>query len=99
MMSTKLTKQEVEKVVQLANLKLTEAEIEKFTSQLSEVINYNVTELAQVNTEKIAPITNITGLKNVLRTDEAAPGLTQDEALANAKQTHNGFFKVKGILG
>ena len=97
-MSTKLTKEEIEKVAKLANLDLTEEEIKKFTSQLSEVVGYNVSELAKVKTERIEPVTNITGLKNVLRTDEAADGLSQDEALANTKQTHNGFFKVKGIF-
>ena len=97
-MSTKLSKEEVEKVIKLANLDLTEGEIKKFTNQLSEVIDYNVSQLSRVNTSKVAAVTNITGLKNALRADEATPGLTQEEALANTKATHNGFFKVKGIL-
>ncbi len=97
-MTKKITREEVEKVAKLASLELSEGEKTLFTQQLSEVIDYNISLLNQVNTETVEPITNITGLENVLRTDEAAPGLTQEEALANSKETHNGFFKVKAIL-
>ena len=93
-----LTKEEVEKIAKLANLDLTEAEIEKFRSQLAEVIDYNVEKLSAVNTDKVEPLLNVSGLTNQLREDVPEPGLTQEQVLQNTKSKHNFFFKVKRIL-
>lgn len=84
-------------VAKLANLTLTPGEEKTFEKQLSEVVNY-VSKLDELDTKKVEPIAQITGLKNVNRADESAPSLTQQEALKNASKTHNGFFEVEGIL-
>ncbi|MDP2671534.1 MAG: Asp-tRNA(Asn)/Glu-tRNA(Gln) amidotransferase subunit GatC [bacterium] len=94
----KISQEDVKHVAKLASLSLSEKEIELYTQQLSEVIDYNMGELKKVDTNKIEPITNITGLEDILAEDEVEPGLTQEEALANSKETHNGFFKVKAVL-
>lgn len=70
----KLTKQQVEHVAMLARLGLSEAEIEKFQTQLSGILDY-VEQLNEVNTEGISPTAQVTGLTNVMRADEVAlPG-------------------------
>jgi aspartyl-tRNA(Asn)/glutamyl-tRNA(Gln) amidotransferase subunit C len=97
-MSSKLTKEQVKKIAQLANLELTEPEVEQFTAQLEEVIDYNVEKLNLVDTEKVEPLLNVSGQVNYLREDIPEPSLTQDEAIKNAKKTHNGFFEVDQIL-
>ncbi len=97
-MKEKISKEEAEHVAKLANLPLTEAELSKFTSQLSDVIDYNMTQLSKVDISKVEPVTNITGLENVNRADEAAPSLKQEEATKNAKRVHNGLFEVEAIL-
>lgn len=84
-------------VAKLANLTLTKDEEEKFGKQLEETLNY-IENLESVDTDGVEPTSQVTGLENVLREDEAKPSLSQEEALKNAKSTHNGFFKVKGIL-
>ena len=84
-------------VAKLANLTLSDKELKKFDSQLQETVDY-VEELEEVNTKGVEPTSQVTGLENVLREDVATPSLTQDEALSNAKATHNGFFKVDAIL-
>ena len=87
----------IDHVAKLANLSLSPAEEQKFEKQLAEVLNY-FNHLEKVNTEKVQAIGQITGLVNVTREDEAAPSLTQEEALANASRTHNGFFEVDAIF-
>ncbi|EKD86171.1 MAG: Glutamyl-tRNA(Gln) amidotransferase subunit C [uncultured bacterium] len=89
---------DIAKVAKLANLPLTDEEKKKFESQLGETIQY-IEGLNEVDTEGIEPTSQVTGLENVLREDEIKPSLSQEQALSNAKSTHNGFFKVKGILG
>lgn len=97
-MKNNLTKEQVQKIAKLANLDLSDAELTKFTSQLSEVIDYNMDMLNKVNTEKIEPLLNVSGLTNATRNDETEVSLSQNEALQNTKEKHNGFFKVKQIL-
>lgn len=84
-------------VAKLANLPLTEEEKKNFSTQLEETVEY-IKGLSEVNTEGVEPTSQVTGLENVTREDVIKPSLTQEQALSNAKQTYNGFFKVKGIL-
>lgn len=88
---------DISHIAKLANLHLTDEEKKKFESQLGETIRY-IEGLNEVDTEGIEPTSQVTGLENVTREDVVRPSLTQEEALSNAKSTHNGFFKVKGIL-
>ncbi len=87
----------VSHIAKLANLPLSDEEKKKFETQLEETATY-VEELDEVDTEGVEPTSQVTGLENVTREDIVKPSLTQEEALKNAKTTHNGFFKVKGIL-
>lgn len=84
-------------VAKLANLSLSPAEKKTFEKQLEEVLSY-INKLGEINTKDVEPIGQITGLVNVTREDEAAPSLPQDEALANAPRTYNGFFEVDAIF-
>ena len=95
----KLTRQDVLHVAKLAKLDLTEEEIEKFTSQLSSVVDY-FSDLSEVDTEGVEPTSQTTGLENVKREDATKSDevLTQDEALSGTEETYNGYFKVDAIL-
>ncbi len=95
----KLTKDEVLHVARLANLELTENEIEKFGKQLSVVLD-QISELSEVNTSNVDPISQTTGLENVDRPDEVKGEriLTQEQAISGSDKVHNGYFKVDAIL-
>lgn len=95
----KLTKADVLHVAKLAKLTLTDAEIVKFTSQLSTVVDY-FGELSAVDTSDIEPTSQTTGLTNVTRSDLVSSDncLTQDQALSGTDKIYNGFFKVPAIL-
>lgn len=88
---------DIKKVAKLANLTLTDAEIRKFESQLSSILEY-FEQLKKVDISNALPTSQTTGLENVTRDDEESPCLSQDEALSNAKSTHNELFKVKSIF-
>ena len=85
-------------IAKLANLSLKPEEKEKFEKQLSETLEY-INKLNSVDTANVEPTSQVTGLENVVREDEAKPSLSQEQTLSNAKSTHNGLFKVKAILG
>ena len=96
---TNLTKGDVLHVAKLAKLSLTGREIEKFTSQLSKIIDY-VSELSEVDTKNIEPTNQTTGLTDVFREDlvTSDESLSQDQALLGSDKTYNGYFKVGAIL-
>ena len=88
---------DVNHVAKLANLPLKPQEKEKFEKQLSETLAY-VEKLNSIDTKNVEPTSQVTGLENVSREDEASPSLTQEKALSNTKSQYNGLFKVKAIL-
>lgn len=87
----------VSHTAKLASVPLKPQEKEKFEKQLSEILSY-VEKLKEVDTKSVEITSHVTGLENVVREDKTSPSLSQEEALANTKSQHNGFFKVKAIL-
>lgn len=82
---------EIEKVAKVANLKLSDEEIEEFTLQLKEVINaFNVLKNADV--KNVEPSLQPIEIKDVVRADKIEKSLRQEEALSNTKNKKNGFF-------
>ena len=88
---------DVQDVAKLANLKLTPEEEKKFEAQLGDILSY-VEQLQKIDTTDIEETAQMTGLSNVTRNDTTSPSLSQEDALSNAKEQHNGFIKVKAIL-
>ena len=88
---------DIDHIATLANLILTDEEKPKLEKQLDETLNY-ISQLEQIDTKDVQPTNQVTGLENITRDDIASPSLSQEDALKNAKETHNGFIKVPQIL-
>lgn len=88
---------QVQKVAKLADLKLTPEEEEKFSGQLSKILDY-IEELNRVDTLGVEPCFNVVNKENVLREDVEEVGLSQEEALANAPVKKYGFFVSAGVF-
>lgn len=93
----KLTLDEVKHIAKLANLSLTQEEEEKYSEQLSKILDY-IEQLNQVDTENIEPTFNVSGQNNVMRKDEPVICLSQEEALQNASVKKDGMFETKGVF-
>ena len=65
----KLSRDDVLKLAQLARLDLTDDEVEEFSVELSEILQY-VEQLATVDVTGLKPTNQVTGLTNVTREDE-----------------------------
>lgn len=96
---TKLTKADILHVAALAKIEITDPEVEKYSEQLSKVVDY-VSALSEVDTEGVEPTSQTTGLENVTRSDlvKTENCLTQDAATGGTDNVYNGYFKVKAIL-
>ncbi|WP_010529622.1 Asp-tRNA(Asn)/Glu-tRNA(Gln) amidotransferase subunit GatC [Lentibacillus jeotgali] len=92
-----ISKDEVKHVANLARLAITEEEADMFTDQLSSIIEY-AEQLNELDTEHIEPTTHVLDLKNVMRKDEPKEWISRDEALKNAPDKQDGYFRVPSIL-
>lgn len=99
MVMAKLSKSDVSHVAKLANLKLSESELEKFLKQLSSIVDY-IGELSEVDTKGTEPTSQTTGLVNVTRIDEvkANQTLPVSDAVSGTEHVHNNLFVVDAIL-
>jgi aspartyl-tRNA(Asn)/glutamyl-tRNA(Gln) amidotransferase subunit C len=93
----KLSREEVQHIARLARLGMTDAELERFRGQLSNILE-NFEILQQVDTADVPPTAQSIPLQNVTRDDKVAPSLPPDDVLANAPQRGGEFFRVKPVL-
>lgn len=98
-MSKTMTLEIVEKTAELAKLPVSKAEAKNLVSAFDETLA-TVAKMNEVAVSQLEPTHQVTGLENVLREDVVDGDwmFSQEEALANATQTHNGYFVVPRIL-
>ncbi len=94
-----LSLDEVRRVAALARLKLSAAEEQLFAGQLSAILD-RVRDLEGLDLTGVPPMTHALaeGEAVALRPDAPAPGLTAEEALANAPDREGSCFKVPRII-
>jgi aspartyl-tRNA(Asn)/glutamyl-tRNA(Gln) amidotransferase subunit C len=88
-----ITRDEVLHVARLARLELSDDEVDRFTEQLSAILEA-VAKVSELDLSGVEPTAHPLDLVNVWAQDEPRPSLSIDEALANAPDRHDGFFKV-----
>ncbi len=93
----KITRAEVEHVARLARLELTEDEKERMTAQLDAILGY-IDTLNALDTGGVEPTTTVIPMMSVMREDVVRPSLDREEALANAPDREDVFFRVPRII-
>lgn len=89
---------DVAKVARLARLDIDENKIEKFTHQLSDMLNH-FADIDTLDLSSVEPMTQAYPLSNVLREDTEIPCLNREEVLAVAPAAEDGRFRVPPIIG
>ncbi len=92
-----VTKKDVEYIAELARLKFKEEELESFTHQLNEILSY-IDKLNELNTENIEPFSHPIENINVFRNDELKKSISTEDALKNASDKTEEFFKVPKVI-
>jgi aspartyl-tRNA(Asn)/glutamyl-tRNA(Gln) amidotransferase subunit C len=94
-----LSLDEVRRVARLARLRLTAEEEAALRGQLSAILDH-VAQLAELDVSGVEPMTHATAAGEVgaPRPDVLQPGLTPEEALANAPAREGTCFKVPRII-
>ncbi len=92
-----ISKEEVLHVAHLARLEFSEEEVELFTTQLADILDY-VAQLNELDTSEIEPTYHAVPMSNVFRKDEVKPSSPVEDVLANAPERENGFFVVPKVI-
>jgi len=88
----------IKKIAALSGLALDEVDLEKFRGQFEEILTY-VEQLDDVDTTGLEPSYQVTGLKNVTRSDEIIDyGVSQEALLSNAPDKQDGMIRVRKVL-
>jgi aspartyl-tRNA(Asn)/glutamyl-tRNA(Gln) amidotransferase subunit C len=88
-----ITRDEVLHVAKLARLELSDEEVERFTEQLSAILEA-VDKVSELDLSDVEPTAHPLDLVNVWADDEPQPSLPVEEALASAPDREGNFFKV-----
>jgi aspartyl-tRNA(Asn)/glutamyl-tRNA(Gln) amidotransferase subunit C len=92
-----LTLQEVEHIANLARLRLTPEEKERYREQLSAILDY-AARLQNLDTAGIPPTASVLPPHSALRPDQPQPGLSLEEILRNAPEVQDDQFRVPPVL-
>lgn len=92
-----LSREEVLHVAKLARVGLTDDDVIKFQSQLSQILDH-FDVLRQIPTDDVPPTTHTLPLQSVMAPDEPRPSLPREEVLALAPLQHEGHVRVRAVL-
>lgn len=93
----KVTKEQVQKIADVARLDINDEETEVLVKQLSDMLDY-ADVLKELDAEGIEPLYQVHEHTNVTRKDEPRQWITQEEAFKNTAVHKDNQFQVPSIL-
>lgn len=95
----KITKNIVRHMSDLTKIPIPDGENKQLTEGFNKILDV-IDNLLEIDTKGVEPTHQVTGMENVFREDALTDSktLTQEQALANTKKKHNGYFVTDQIL-
>ena len=97
MSPTRIPLDQLKHIAHLARLEIDPKKEESLATQLSETASY-IDVLSKLDTKEVTPTFQTNHLKNITRLDEVQESFSQEEALSQAPDTYNGYFKTKATI-
>ena len=95
----KITRDEVLKLARLARLELSDKDIDKFQTEISDILSY-IEILNKVDTDDLKPTYQVTNIVNSSRDDEIIDyGIERDDLLKNVPRLEGEYIKVNRMIG
>ena len=94
---SRISKEEVSKVAQLAKLKLNEEQIDNHATQIEKILDY-INQLEKIDTTDVPCTTRAIEVVNVVRGDAIEKYKNRDEILGQAPSREDDYFKVPKII-
>lgn len=92
-----ISQDDVQQIARLARLALREGEAASFGTQLNSILTY-VEQLNVLDTSSVEPTAHAIPLQNVVRDDTVRQSLAREEALQNAPDATDRFYRVPKII-
>ncbi len=92
-----ITRKEVAQVAFLSRLEIPDEELEKFTGQLSQILEY-ASMLNELDMAGVEPTSHVIPMKNVFREDVIKDSYPVEKVLANAPEPMGDFFRVPKVI-
>ncbi len=95
-----ISKDEVKHIAELARIKLSEDQVEKYQKDLSAILDF-VGELNKLDTAGVAPIRQMMGLESIFRRDEKLDLINQSSAselIKQAPENKDNFVVVPEVI-
>ena len=97
-MSKKLKVEDIRKLAKLAQLELSDDEVERFASEMGDIVEY-FEQLKKINVDGLKPTLHVSGLANIMRADTAQEHeIDPKELVAAAPRSHNGYIQVGRMI-
>lgn len=93
-----ISEQGVRHVATLARIALSDEQVTTLQHELTSILDH-IGEIQKLDLADVAPTAHPLDVVNVTRADEPTPGLTQEQALANAPECSGGAFLIPRIVG
>jgi aspartyl-tRNA(Asn)/glutamyl-tRNA(Gln) amidotransferase subunit C len=88
-----IDREQVLHVARLARLELSEAEVEKMSSELSSILDH-IEKISELDLENVEPTSHVVEVENVLRADEPRESWPRERILEPAPDPADGGFRV-----
>jgi aspartyl-tRNA(Asn)/glutamyl-tRNA(Gln) amidotransferase subunit C len=88
-----LSPDQVHHVARLARLELTPEEVERYSGELSKVLDW-IELIGELDLDDVAPTSHVIDVENALRADEPRPSMPVEKALESAPDAALGGFRV-----
>lgn len=92
-----VTREEVKRIAKLAKLSLTEDEEINLQKEMSSILDY-VDKLNEIDTNDVEPLSHPITVENVFREDKIEKSISREDALKNAPDATEEFFKVPKVI-
>lgn len=92
-----VSREEVQRVAQLARLEFSEDEEARMADELSQILDY-VDKLDELDTSGVPPMSHVLDVTNVFRADEVEARIDRDQALEPAPETDGEHFQVPQVI-
>lgn len=84
-------------IAKLARIRITEAESDALTGELSKILEW-VEQLGELDTEGVPPMTSVVAMKLPMREDVVTDGNRAEDIVRNAPEGAHGFFTVPKVV-
>lgn len=93
-----ISEQDVREIASLARLRLSDEEVLHYQHDLNRILDY-MAQLNALGTEGVEPMLHVIEQGNVLREDVQQARISHEDALKNAPDADQDYFRVPKVIG